>query len=56
MGGSIAMSYCMYVLMRAAVIDFAEELLETTRLPSARGSMRCAPIPCPRENRRSSAP
>jgi len=41
MGGSIALSYCMYVLMRAAVIDFADELLETTRLPSARGSMRC---------------
>ncbi|MEP6468155.1 MAG: hypothetical protein ABJC24_00130 [Chloroflexota bacterium] len=41
MGGSIALSYCMYVLMRAAVVDFADELLETTRLPSARGSMRC---------------
>lgn len=41
MGGSVALSYCMYVLMRAAVIDFVDELLETTRVPTARGSMRC---------------
>ncbi|MEP6468187.1 MAG: hypothetical protein ABJC24_00290 [Chloroflexota bacterium] len=41
MGGSVALSYRMYVLMRAAVIDFVDELLETTRLPTTRGSMRC---------------
>jgi hypothetical protein len=41
MGGSVALAYCMYVLLRAAVIDFTDELLETTRLPFARGSMRC---------------
>lgn len=41
MGGSVALNYCMYVLLRAAVIDFADELLDAARYPNARGSLRC---------------
>jgi hypothetical protein len=33
--------YCRLVLIRAVVIDFAEELLEASRMPSVRGSLRC---------------
>lgn len=33
--------YCMLVLMRATVIDFAEEVLERSRLPHSRGSLSC---------------
>lgn len=39
--GLDGLAYCMTVLMRAVVIDFVDDLLETTRFPQARGSMRC---------------
>jgi hypothetical protein len=39
--GMTELTYSMYVLMRAAVIDFAGELLEATRFPRVRGSLRC---------------
>lgn len=39
--GLDGLAYCMTVLMRAAVIDFVDDLLDTTRFPQARGSMRC---------------
>lgn len=38
--GLEGLAYCMTVLMQAAVIDFVDDLLETTRFPQARGSMR----------------
>ena len=34
-------AYCMYVLMRAAVADFVDELLQKRRAGLARGSLRC---------------
>jgi hypothetical protein len=39
--GLDGLDYCMLVLMRAAVIDFTDELLEATRFPKLRGSLRC---------------
>jgi hypothetical protein len=33
--------YCFVVLMRAAVVDFADEVLERNRRPTSRGSLRC---------------
>jgi hypothetical protein len=39
--GMTELGYSMYVLMRAAVIDFIDELLEATRFPRIRGSLRC---------------
>jgi hypothetical protein len=39
--GMTDLGYSMYVLMRAAVIDFIDELLEATRFPKVRGSLRC---------------
>jgi hypothetical protein len=38
MGG---LDYAFYVLMRSTVIDFADDLLRTTTLPEAKGSLRC---------------
>jgi hypothetical protein len=37
--GMMEVDYCMHVLMRAAVIDFVDELLEATRFPRVRGSL-----------------
>jgi hypothetical protein len=39
--GMRELGYSMYVLMRAAVIDFIDDLLEATRFPRVRGSLRC---------------
>jgi hypothetical protein len=39
--GLDGLHYVMYVLLRATVIDFADDLLEHTRRPSARGSLWC---------------
>lgn len=39
--GLDGLHYCMYVLMRAVVADFADSILERSRRPSARGSLRC---------------
>ena len=39
--GLDGLHYVMYVLLRATVIDFADEVLEHTRRPSARGSLWC---------------
>jgi hypothetical protein len=39
--GMTELQYSMYVLMRAAVIDFVDELLQATRYPTVRGSLRC---------------
>src|SRR5438552_467126 len=39
--GMTELGYSMYVLMRAAVIDFIDELLEASRFPGVRGSLRC---------------
>lgn len=39
--GLDGLHYVMYVLLRATVIDFADDLLDHTRRPSARGSLWC---------------
>jgi hypothetical protein len=39
--GLDGLRYCMYVLMRAVMADFADSILERTRRPSSRGSIRC---------------
>lgn len=39
--GLDGLHYCMYVLMRAALADFADSILERARRPNARGSLRC---------------
>ena len=39
--GLDGLRYCMYVLMRATVADFADSILERSRRPNARGSLRC---------------
>ncbi|MHB0876652.1 MAG: hypothetical protein ACYC5O_11490 [Anaerolineae bacterium] len=39
--GLDGLEYCMYVLMRSAVIDFVNDVLESSRFPGLRGSMRC---------------
>ena len=39
--GLDGLHYCMYVLIRAVMADFADSILERTRRPSARGSLRC---------------
>lgn len=39
--GLDGLAYCMYVIMRAAVIDFIDEILESSRFPQARGSLQC---------------
>jgi hypothetical protein len=39
--GMTELQYAMYVLMRATVIDFVDELLRATRFPRVRGSLRC---------------
>lgn len=35
------LSYCMYVILRSAYIDFMDEILEHSRFPQVRGSLRC---------------
>jgi hypothetical protein len=35
------LTYCLYVLLRATVIDFADDLLHASKFPRARGSLRC---------------
>jgi hypothetical protein len=39
--GLDGLRYCMYVLLRATVADFVDSILERSRRPSARGSLRC---------------
>jgi hypothetical protein len=39
--GLDGLGYCMSVIMRAAVIDFVDEVLEHNRFLQARGSLRC---------------
>lgn len=39
--GLDGLRYCLVVLVRATVIDFADEIIEKSRLPSARGSLSC---------------
>jgi hypothetical protein len=39
--GLDGLAYCMEVVMRAVVIDFVDEILDHTRFPKARGSIRC---------------
>ncbi len=39
--GLDGLGYCMYVIMRATVIDFMDEILETSRFPQSRGSLEC---------------
>lgn len=39
--GLDGLHYCMYVLLRATIADFADSILERSRRPSARGSLRC---------------
>jgi hypothetical protein len=39
--GLDGLRYVMYVFLRAVVIDFADEILERTRRPTARGSVSC---------------
>lgn len=39
--GLDGLAYCMEVIMRAAVIDFIDEILDHSRFPTARGSIRC---------------
>lgn len=43
--------YCMTVVMRAVVIDFASEVLEHARFPTVRGSLQC--VECGRFSVRS---
>ena len=35
------LTYCLYVVLRATVIDFADDLLHASQFPRARGSLRC---------------
>lgn len=39
--GLDGLRYCFVVLMRAAIVDFADEILERNRHPTSRGSLRC---------------
>jgi hypothetical protein len=39
--GLDGLHYCFYVLMRATIADFADEILERNRHPTRRGSLRC---------------
>ena len=39
--GLDGLSYCMYVLLRATVIDFMDEILDHSRFPQVRGSLQC---------------
>jgi hypothetical protein len=39
--GTTELQYAMYVLMRATVIDFVDEVLQATRFPRVRGALRC---------------
>ena len=39
--GASELTYCMTVLLRATVIDFMEEILDTARFPQVRGSLQC---------------
>ena len=35
------LSFCMYVILRSAYIDFMDEILEHSKFPQTRGSLRC---------------
>lgn len=39
--GLDGLGYCMTVLLRATIIDFVDEILEHSRFPRVRGSLRC---------------
>lgn len=39
--GLSSLSYCMTVLLRSTIIDFVDEILEYSRFPNVRGSLRC---------------
>ncbi len=44
--GLDGLRYCLLVLTRATVIDFADEVIERSRRPSARGSLSCQECGC----------
>lgn len=39
--GLSGLGYCDYVIMRAIIIDFVDEILEHSKFPGVRGSMQC---------------